>query len=148
MLNISKEVLRQDAVILKKIDFSQWIQHPNSFLTLYDRWLDIRGIYIPIEKGFLLFLEEFFELSSDEGFRKSFEIYIINTRNYSKDFSMQTDSFYFSLFYKSLIVKQNTITPYVEAVIFYPNGYCPDIEKLCNILEIDYSLFKTIFYGE
>ena len=36
MLNISKEVLEQDAVILKKIDFSQWIQHPNSFLTLYD----------------------------------------------------------------------------------------------------------------
>ena len=61
---------------------------------------------------------------------------------------MQTDSFYFSLFYKSLIVKQNTIISYVESIIFYPNGYCPDIEKLCNILEIDYLLFKTIFYGE
>ena len=144
MLNISKEILEQDAVILKQINFSQWIQHPNSFLTLYDKWLDIRGIYIPIEKGFLLFLEEFFELSSNIDFK----YYIGKIREYN-DFSLGVnDGIYFLLNYKTYMICLDSISPYSKTTVFYPNGYCPNIEKLCNILEIDYSLFKTIFYGE
>ena len=146
MLNISKEVLRQGAVILKKIDFSQWIQHPNSFLTLYDRWLDIRGIYIPIEKGFLLFLEEFFELSFDIDTNKDLKDTVWYIRKYNTlDTLMGNLRFNFNN--QTLMFLDSEIS-YNKIIMFYPNGYCPDIYKVCVMLNIDYSLFKTIFYGE
>lgn len=115
------------------LNYKDWVQHPNSLLSWYDTWLDISGIYLPIEKGFPLFFEELIMLSKNEHITtKGFNVHALwfnFKRQLINVFIAKEDSNYCTF-------------------IFYFNGICPNVKVFCTLLEIDYKLFKEIFYGE